>query len=149
MILSFSDLRQYRGRLAMVAGAFDPLHHGHIEYFRQARALGPSLLCCIASDFYVETKHRPLLSASQRALVVDALSAIDYTLVSDADTATVLRELRPTHFIKGTDWQGRLPVDEQRACAEHGTVVVFRETLLDSSTRLLERYRSDAFDDET
>ena len=144
MVLDFTDLRHHRGRLAMVAGAFDPLHDGHIEYFRQARALGAPLLCSIASDDYVASKHRPLLPASQRALVVDALSTIDFTLVSDSDTETVLRELRPRRFIKGRDWLGRLPANEQRVCAEHGTEVVFLDTVLNSSTRLLRRYRPEA-----
>jgi cytidyltransferase-like protein len=148
VILDFSDLQRHRGRLAMVGGAFDPLHHGHIEYFRQARALGKPLLCCIAPDHYVATKHPPLLPAAQRALVVDALSDIDYTLISRSDTETVLRELRPSYFIKGRDWQGRLPVHEQRACAAHGTEIVFLDTLLDSSTTLLERYRLEPPDRE-
>ena len=64
MVLDFTDLRHHRGRLAMVAGASDPLHDGHIEYFRQARALGTPLLCSIASDDYVASKHRLSVSNS-------------------------------------------------------------------------------------
>jgi hypothetical protein len=41
--------------------------------------------------------------------VIDALKPIDYTHVSPVDTETVLRELQPTHYIKGKDWDGRLP----------------------------------------
>ena len=93
MILTTDDLKGYQGRVAMVDGAFDPLHHGHIEYFRCARAFGMPLLCNIASDSYVSAKHPPLLEASQRAAVIDALSDIDYTHVSKSDTETVLREL--------------------------------------------------------
>ena len=37
MILSFEQLVDYRGEVAMVDGAFDPLHHGHIAYFKAAR----------------------------------------------------------------------------------------------------------------
>ena len=133
----------------MVAGAFDPLHHGHIEYFRQARALGGPLLCSIASDDYVATKHPPLLTASNRAVVIDALSAIDYTLVSRSGTETVLRELQPARFIKGRDWQGRLPANEERACVEHGTEIVFLDTVVDSSTTLLERYHAATLNSET
>ena len=36
MLLTFDQLKDYRGRVAMVDGAFDPLHRGHIEYFRSA-----------------------------------------------------------------------------------------------------------------
>ena len=146
MILEFSELKDYRGRVAMVDGAFDPLHHGHVEYFRQARELGAPLLCNIASDSYVATKHRPLLAGTERALVIDALSAIDYTMVNHSDTETVLRELRPTYYIKGKDWEGRLPPEQVRICAEYGTEIVFLDTVLDSSTKLLRGYRPEAAD---
>ena len=141
MILAFHDLKEYHGRVAMVDGAFDPLHHGHIAYFRQARELGAPLLCNIAPDQYVAAKHAPLLEASRRAVVIDALADIDYTHVSQTDTETVLRELRPTHYIKGKDWEGRLPQEQQRICAEQGTAIVLLDTVLDSSTALLRRYR--------
>ena len=38
--LAFSELKQYRGVVAMVDGGFDPLHHGHIAYFEAAAGLG-------------------------------------------------------------------------------------------------------------
>ena len=50
------ELKQYRGRVAMVDGAFDPLHRGHIEYFRAAaERLSAPLLCNVASDSYVRS----------------------------------------------------------------------------------------------
>ena len=59
MILEFDQLRDYRGRVAMVDGAFDPLHRGHIEYFRAAAAaVDVPLLCNVASDRYVSTSTR-------------------------------------------------------------------------------------------
>ena len=73
MILDFTDLSRYRGAVAMVDGAFDPLHKGHIEYFRAAAALGLPLLCNVASDRYVRTKHPPLLPEQHRAAVIDAI----------------------------------------------------------------------------
>ena len=51
----------------MVDGAFDPLHHGHVEYF--ARAEKSAGRCCATSrpDSYTAVKHPPLLPAQQRA----------------------------------------------------------------------------------
>ena len=148
MILTTDDLKDYHGRVAMVDGAFDPLHHGHIAYFRAARAVGVKLLCNIAPDSYVSAKHPPLLEASRRAQVIDALADIDYTHVSQSDTETVLRELRPTHYIKGADWAGRLPPEQERICAEQGTEIVLLDTVRDSSTELLRRYRPPSPDGE-
>jgi cytidyltransferase-like protein len=126
----------------MVDGAFDPLHQGHIEYFNRARAIGSPLLCNIAPDVYTNAKHPPLLPAPQRAEVIDALKPIDYTHVSPVDTETVLRELQPTHYIKGKDWEGRLPPEQVRICREEGIEIVFLDTVRDSSTQLLRTFQT-------
>jgi cytidyltransferase-like protein len=142
MIIGYKELRQHRGKVAMVDGAFDPLHHGHIEYFTRAREVGGTLLCNIAPDSYTSAKHPPLLPAARRAEVIDALKPIDYTHVSPVDTETVLRELQPTHYIKGKDWEGNLPPEQVRICEEHGIQIVFLDTVRDSSTQLLKAFQS-------
>ena len=44
MIIGYKDLKGYRKQVAMVDGAFDPLHHGHIDYFTRAREVGKRVL---------------------------------------------------------------------------------------------------------
>ena len=36
MIVAFEELKAHRGKVAMVDGAFDPLHAGHVDYFEEA-----------------------------------------------------------------------------------------------------------------
>ena len=126
----------------MVDGAFDPLHAGHIEYFRAAAEIGLPLLCNVASERYVRTKGRPpLLPESQRAVVVDAIRYITYTHVNQHDTETILEQLRPRYYVKGNDWQARgLPPRQVEICARLGIGVVYLDTVKDSSTRLLQQY---------
>ena len=143
MILSFDELPQYRGRVAMVDGAFDPLHAGHIEYFREAAAhVDRPLLCNVASDAYVRTKDRPpLLGEDVRAIVVDAVRYISYTHINRADTETILEHLRPSHYVKGADWKARgLPPRQVEICGRLGIQIVYLDTVLDSSSRILERF---------
>ena len=142
MILEFAQLKDYRGSVAMVDGAFDPLHRGHVEYFRAAaEQLDVPLLCNVASDRYVRTKNRPpLLPEDQRAAVVDAIRYITYTHINLFDTETILRELRPKYYVKGSDWKGRLPAEQVAICREHGVEVVYLDTVFDSSTRILSEY---------
>jgi cytidyltransferase-like protein len=141
VIVSFEELRGLRGQVGMVDGAFDPLHHGHIEYFRVAKAqLGIALLCNLAPDEYVSRKHPPLLAQEHRAIVIDAIRYIDYTHKSARDTETVLRELAPRYYVKGADWKGRLPTEQEHICREHGIEVVYLDTVRDSSTRLLQQF---------
>ncbi len=140
MIVAFDELKGYRGRVAMVDGAFDPLHRGHVEYFRAAAALKLPVLCNVASDRYVRTKRPPLLPEDQRAAVVDAIRYITYTYVNPFDTETILRELRPRYYVKGRDWENRLPSQQVAICREHGIEIVYLDTVLDSSSRLLEQF---------
>src|SRR4051794_20485683 len=82
MIVPTSDLTRLRGKVAMVDGGFDPIHDGHIDYFREASELGPPVLCNVSSDEWVETKHPPLLGHAERARVIDAIRYIDYVHIS-------------------------------------------------------------------
>jgi cytidyltransferase-like protein len=137
VILSFDELVAHRGRVAMVDGAFDPLHRGHIEYFQAAAALGAPVLCNVSSDVYVRTKHPVFLAEDQRAAIIDAIRYIDYTHVSRVDTETVLQQLRPRAYVKGDDWRGRLPPRQIEICAEYGIEIVYLDTVVDSSSRIL------------
>ena len=141
MIVTFEQLKEHRKQVAMVDGAFDPLHRGHIEYFRAAaQQLDVPLLCNLASDRYVRTKHVPLLAEDDRAVVVDAIRFISYTHINQFDTETVLRELQPKYYVKGKDWDGRLPPDQVRICAQHGIEIIYLDTVIDSSSRILKSY---------
>ena len=141
MIIRFEQLKEYRKQVAMVDGAFDPLHRGHIEYFRAAaQQLDVPLLCNIASDQYVRTKHVPLLPEDDRAVILDAIRFISYTHINQFNTETILRELQPKYYVKGKDWDGRLPSDQVRICGEHGIEIVYLDTVIDSSSRILKSY---------
>ena len=141
MILAFEDLAEYRQRVAMVDGAFDPMHRGHVEYFRlAAEQLGVPLLCNVASDRYVSSKHPPLVPEADRAAVVDAIRYITYTHVNQFDTETILRELCPRYYVKGSDWRDRLPAEQVVICRDQGIEIVYLDTVLNSSSRLLQDF---------
>jgi D-glycero-beta-D-manno-heptose 1-phosphate adenylyltransferase len=140
MFVTFDELKRYRGAVTMVDGAFDPLHAGHIKYFEAAAALGESVLCNIASDKYVEGKHHPFLPQAQRAKLIEALRPISFVHANCYDTEAVLRELKPKYYVKGKDWKGSLPEEQLAICAASGSEIVYLDTVLDSSTKVLCRY---------
>jgi cytidyltransferase-like protein len=141
VIVRFEELKHHRRTVAMVDGGFDPLHQGHVEYFRVAAALlRTPVLCNVASDTYVAKKHPPLLPEAQRAAVIDALRYVDLTHVSHTSTAEGLRELQPLYYVKGIDWRDRLPPEELDICRTLGIEVVYVDTPIDSSSEILERF---------
>src|SRR2546423_7923325 len=124
----------------MVSGGFDPLHPGHLAYFRAAAELGGPLLCNVSSDEWVARKHVPLLTQAERLQLIDALAVVDYVPVERGAAEEVLAVLRPRYFAKGADWEGRLPAGELVVCAAYGVQSVFLDTVVDSSSAVLRRF---------
>lgn len=142
VIVEFSQLRSLSRQVTMVDGSFDPLHDGHIAYFRAAAALGRPVLCNVATDDWTQSKHRVLLSRDRRMLVIDALKDIAYVHAGSYTTAEVLRELIPATYAKGSDWRDRggIPVVEAEICRDLEIEVRYLDTVTNSSSELLRKY---------
>jgi cytidyltransferase-like protein len=140
VIVPTDELGALAGTVTMVSGGFDPLHPGHLAYFRAAADLGAPLLVNVSHDEWVGRKHVPFLTQAERIQLIDALRMVDYVHAEQGMTAEVLELLRPRYFAKGADWEGRLPDDELAVCAQQGVEVVFLDTVVDSSTEVLRRF---------
>lgn len=102
------------GRLVATGGCFDLLHPGHLSLLRQARALGDGLVVCLNSDESVRRRkgpERPIVPASGRIALLEALEPVDAVAVFNEDTpAALLENLRPDVWVKGGDYTlGDLP----------------------------------------
>ena len=115
MILSRSELvtrinaaRRNGSRVVLANGCFDVLHVGHVRYLAGARKLGDVLVVGVNSDAQVQWLKgvgRPILSAPERAELVDALEPVTYVTIFDEPTvAELLLALRPDVHAKGTDY---------------------------------------------
>ena len=144
MILAWGDLPSLSGQVVMVDGSFDPLHDGHIAYFEVAAGLGHPVLCNITNDGWTTRKHPVLLPQAQRARVIDAIRHIAYVHCASGATWEVLDRLRPIAYLKGADWKmrGGIPREEAELCSKLQIEVRYLDTVLNSSTRLIEKVRS-------
>ena len=104
-------------------GVFDILHAGHVEFLRQAKALGDVLVVGVNSDQSarkLKGAGRPINSENNRLALVAALDAVDYAVLFDDDTpAGLIRALRPHIHAKGGDYAGAT-LPESEAVAEVG-----------------------------
>ncbi len=144
MRVAYEELSRYAGHVAMVDGCFDPLHGGHVAYFRAATALGLPLLANVQPDEYIlRVKGRPnLLPEEQRVALIDSLADVSYVHLCRSSTADVLRRLRPAVYVKGSDWQGRLPVEQAALAEELGVRIAFLDSQLGSSSEIVSRFLS-------
>lgn len=140
MIVGRDELAGLRGLVTMVDGGFDPLHGGHVEYFRLAAELGVPVLCSVSPDEWVARKHPPLLPQAERAELIDAIRYVTYTYAAAESTAEVIELAAPKIYAKGADWRGRLPDRELDVCARAGTEIVFLDAVRNSSTAILQRW---------
>ena len=143
MIINTNRLIKLRRKTILLDGCFDPLHYGHIAYFKFAAGFGLPVLCNVETDrFLQEVKKRPsLLPETQRIQVIDAIKYITYTHLQNTTTADVLRQLQPLKYIKGTDWKNKiLPEGELETCKKYGIEIVYTNKNLESSTALIKKF---------
>jgi rfaE bifunctional protein nucleotidyltransferase chain/domain/rfaE bifunctional protein kinase chain/domain len=137
-----SSVRSRGGVVVATGGCFDLLHAGHVATLRAARQLGDCLVVCLNSDESVSRLKgptRPLVPASDRARVLEALACVDAVVVFEEDTPVdVLRRLRPDVWAKGGDYAGA-DVPEHAVLREWGGQAVVLPYLEGrSTTRLVE-----------
>ncbi|WP_448625804.1 D-glycero-beta-D-manno-heptose 1-phosphate adenylyltransferase [Geodermatophilus sp. URMC 64] len=133
------------GTVVATGGCFDLLHPGHVATLRAARGLGDCLVVCINSDDSVRRlkgPSRPLVSAPDRARVLEALEFVDAVVVFDEDTpAEILDRLRPDVWAKGGDYAGADLPEAAVLRRWGGQAVVLPYLDGHSTTALVERSR--------
>ena len=85
-------------KIVLVTGGFDPVHSGHIAYFKAARALGDMLIVGLNSDEWLARKKgRPFMPWNERLCVINNLSMVDevYTFDDeDGSACSFIRQVR-------------------------------------------------------
>jgi cytidyltransferase-like protein len=71
-------------KIVLVTGGFDPLHAGHIAYFKAARSLGDMLIVGLNSDEWLSRKKgRPFMKWEDRFAVTSNISGVDRLIEYD------------------------------------------------------------------
>ena len=77
-------------KVVLVTGGFDPLHSGHVKYFKEAKKLGDRLIVGLNSDEWLERKKgRAFMPWNERLCIVNNLQMVDevFTFMDDDDSA--------------------------------------------------------------
>lgn len=89
--------------IVLVTGGFDPLHSGHIEYFKSAKALGDELWVGLNSDEWLTRKKgRPFMPIKERAAIIQELSVVDNIISFDDSDNTACGAIYKTMATNGT-----------------------------------------------
>jgi len=71
-------------KIVLVTGGFDPLHSGHLQYFKEAKKLGDELHVGLNSDEWLTRKKgRPFMPFSERVKILEELEVVDKVISFD------------------------------------------------------------------
>jgi len=110
-----------------VSGYFDPLHVGHIEYFKLARELGDKLIVILNNDRQAALKKgKSFMPLEERKTILEAIRYVDEVFVSidnDASVRKSLKYIRPHIFANGGD-RYEYEIPEAKTCLKYDIKMV-------------------------
>ena len=115
--------------IACVSGYFDPIHIGHIEYFKLSKNVADKLMVIVNNDDQaILKKGRAFMPADERIKIIQELKCVDYVVKSIDTDRTVCKTLasvepRPTYFCNGGD-QNNNSIPEAKICNELGIILL-------------------------
>lgn len=82
-------------KIIIVSGGFDPIHSGHIEYFKSAKSHGDKLIVALNSDSWLENKKgKFFMPFNEREAIVSSLSYVDEVIgFEDDDLGSAINAL--------------------------------------------------------
>lgn len=129
-------------KIIFTNGCFDLLHRGHVEYLAQASDIGDLLVIGLNTDSSVRRikgEHRPITDQNSRALILAALSFVDYVIFFDEDTPySLIQEIQPDFLIKGSDYSEDRIIGADIVKAKGGKVITI-DLVPDYSTSAIEK----------
>ena len=87
-------------KIVIVSGGFDPLHSGHLEYFKYAKKLGDKLVVGINSDQWLtEKKGKNFLPFEERLALVEAIKDVDEVLAFNDEDGSAINLIKALHDV--------------------------------------------------
>ncbi len=117
-IKSFEDIKiisaEYKSnekRIVFTNGCFDLIHPGHIHYLEKAKKMGDILIVGLNSDHSVKILKgdtRPINTQNDRALILAALTAVDFIVIFEEDSPyNLIKAIEPDLLVKGGDYKNQ------------------------------------------
>lgn len=112
-------------KIACVSGYFDPIHIGHIEYFKESKNIADKLMVIVNNDEQATLKKgKPFMSVDERIKIIEELKCVDYVVKSIDLDRTVCKTIEilspvPNFFCNGGD-QNNNTIPEKDICDKLG-----------------------------
>ena len=110
-------------KIVCVSGYFDPIHVGHLEYFKFSKKIGTKLMVIVNNDDQaILKKGKAFMPCDERIKIIEEFKCVDYVIKSIDTDRTVCETLRnvepkPDYFCNGGD-QNNNTIPEGPVCDE-------------------------------
>ena len=123
-----------KNKVIIVSGYFNPIHKGHIEYFKLAKSLGDLLYVIVNNDQQREKKgSKEFMLEDERMIIIKELEVVDKVYLSIDEDRTVSNTIKKIYdennlkytfyFANGGDqFKGAIP--EDKICSELGIKLI-------------------------
>ena len=123
-----------KNKVIIVSGYFNPIHKGHIEYFKLAKSLGDLLYVIVNNDQQREKKgSKEFMLEDERMIIIKELKVVDKVYLSIDEDRTVsdtIKKIYDEHNLKytfyfangGDQFNGVIP--EDKICSELGIKLI-------------------------
>lgn len=121
-------------KVVAVSGGFDPMHVGHIEMMKEAKALGDKLVVIVNNDNWLKKKKGfAFMNEQERKAIIEAIRYVDKVILTgheenteDMSVCKELEALKPDIFANGGDRKpDGDPVPEVGLCKRLGITMVY------------------------
>jgi len=133
--------------LVFTNGCFDVLHWGHVQYLKEAKALGDRLIVAVNDDASVSKlkgPHRPIVPIQERMELLASLACVDWVVSFPEDTPrNLLHLLQPDILVKGGDYSESEIVGHEIVKAYGGKVLPLKLLPGRSSTQIIEKIKEE------
>jgi D-beta-D-heptose 7-phosphate kinase/D-beta-D-heptose 1-phosphate adenosyltransferase len=91
-------------RKVLVTGGFDPLHSGHIDYFKAAKKLGDTLVVGVNSDEWLARKKgKHFMPYKERIAIIKELDVVDEVISFDDSDGSACQAIFKLLSTNGSD----------------------------------------------
>jgi len=93
-------------KAVLVTGGFDPIHSGHIAYFKAAKKLGDKLVVGLNSDEWLARKKgRAFMPFRERAEIIKEMECVDQVIAFDDSDNSACAAIFTVLSTKGSNWR--------------------------------------------
>lgn len=132
-------------------GSFDCFHAGHVNFLKEAKALGDWLTVALnKDDFMTRFKRQPIHTFEERKIVLESCRYIDEVIpnIGGENSGITIKRVQPNIIAIGDDWKdkdylGQLGIDQKflNDLGIYIKYIPYTEGI--STTQILERIKND------